>query len=469
MPKETRYTPDPRFPALGAEFADPVDPAPFPSCVLRWRNQRWASAVGLGGLSEDSFASHFHAFSPLPDNISKPLAMRYHGHQFRSYNPDIGDGRGFMFAQLRDDDGRLLDLATKGSGKTPYSRTADGRLTLKGAVREILAAHMLEALGVYTSKAFAVFETGEALTRYDEPSPTRSAVLTRLGHSHIRIGTFQRLAYLGRSDLTAQLVDHCAEVYYPELLALEGKARALALLERVSTANARLAASWLAAGFVHGVLNTDNMNVTGESFDYGPWRFLPVCDQSFTAAYFDETGLYAFGRQPHAAAWNMAQLGGALMLVSDEAALTAALAGFGEAYRGALRDAVFRRLGLAPNDLDADLGFVSLLFDWLVTSRTPFEGFFFDWFCGDARRAMERPRAAFYADPEFANVRAEIAKHAPVRPERLGHAYFARQSPPTLLIEDVEALWAAIAASDDWSAFDAKIAEIDAAREAFDF
>ena len=123
--------------------------------------------------------------------------MRYHGHQFRVYNPDLGDGRGFLFAQLREaGTGRLLDLGTKGSGQTPWSRTADGRLTLKGGVREVLAAEMLEALGVPTSRAFSLIETGEALQRNDEPSPTRSAVLTRLSHSHIRFGTFQRHAYL---------------------------------------------------------------------------------------------------------------------------------------------------------------------------------------------------------------------------------------------------------------------------------
>jgi uncharacterized protein YdiU (UPF0061 family) len=128
-------------------------------------------------LSDAEWEAHFARFEPLPDNMPEPLAMRYHGHQFRTYNPDIGDGRGFLFAQVRDDKSRLLDLATKGSGQTPYSRFGDGRLTLKGGVREVLAAEMLEALGVNTSKAFSLYETGEALTRGDEPSPTRSSVL----------------------------------------------------------------------------------------------------------------------------------------------------------------------------------------------------------------------------------------------------------------------------------------------------
>jgi uncharacterized protein YdiU (UPF0061 family) len=132
----------------------------------------------------------------LADNLPQPLALRYHGHQFGVYNPELGDGRGFLFAQLRDGNGRLLDLGTKGSGQTPWSRQGDGRLTLKGAVREILATEMLEALGANTSKTFSVVETGESLWRGDEPSPTRSAVMVRLSHGHIRIGTFQRLLVL---------------------------------------------------------------------------------------------------------------------------------------------------------------------------------------------------------------------------------------------------------------------------------
>src|SRR5690606_4521926 len=168
------------------------------------------------------------------------------------------------------------------------------RLTLKGGVREVLAAEMLEALGVPTSRAFSLIETGEALERGDEPSPTRSAVLVRLSHSHIRFGTFQRAAYFGRADLVEALVEHARALYHPHVAAGDGPG----LLREVVAASARLTARWIAAGFVHGVLNTDNLNVTGESFDYGPWRFLPHYEPGFTAAYFDQFGLYAFARQP---------------------------------------------------------------------------------------------------------------------------------------------------------------------------
>jgi len=212
----------------GAPFYDAVEAAAFPKHVLRYRNQRWAERVGLGGLSDEDWIGHFGRFKPLQDNLQRPLAIRYHGHQFRTYNPDIGDGRGFLFAQLRDgprdsEGGRLLDLGTKGSGQTPYSRFGDGRLTLKGGVREILATEMLEALGVYTSKSFSLIETGEALQRQDEPSPTRSSVLVRLSHSHVRFGAFQRLAFEKNEGAIDTLVDYCIAHFYPELAGLEGE------------------------------------------------------------------------------------------------------------------------------------------------------------------------------------------------------------------------------------------------------
>ncbi len=182
------YRADPLHAELGDDFLDVVEAATFPRLDLRYRNHRWAERVGLGALDKDEWLQHFGSFEPLPGNFERPLALRYHGHQFQTYNPHLGDGRGFLFAQLRDAvDDRLLDLGTKGSGQTPWSRRGDGRLTLKGGVREVLVTEMLEALGVYTSKSFSLIETGEELIREDEPSPTRSSVLVRLSHSPIRL------------------------------------------------------------------------------------------------------------------------------------------------------------------------------------------------------------------------------------------------------------------------------------------
>ncbi len=470
MPVSARYRPDPLFAKLGPEFADPVAPARFPQHVLRWRNQRWAERVGLGELSASEWEAHFARFEPLPDNMSAPLAMRYHGHQFRTYNPDIGDGRGFLFAQLRDGDDRLLDLATKGSGQTPYSRFGDGRLTLKGGVREVLAAEMLEALGVYTSKPFSLFETGEALTRGDEPSPTRSSVLVRLGHSHIRFGSFQRLAFLERPDLIQVLVEHCCAAYYPQHLNLSGEARVAALFGEAVEANARLAGGWMAAGFVHGVLNTDNLNICGESFDYGPWRFVSVSDPTFTAAYFDETGLYAFGRQPEAVSWALAQLGGALSLVCPPALLETQLKRFAHGYQMGLRDGVFGRLNLVEGALDADMAFLSDLFGWLTETRAGWDQFFFDWYCGaaSAERAAASPQAQLYADAAFTPIRAAMETRTGSNGAAfLRHPYFQRAAPVTMLIDEVEGLWAPIAERDDWSLFEAKLRDVALMRDAF--
>jgi uncharacterized protein YdiU (UPF0061 family) len=477
MPVAPLYRPDPRVLKLGPEFADEVQPARFPAELLRYRNQRWAARVGLDTLDADEWRAAFARFEPLPDNLQVPLALRYHGHQFRSYNPEIGDGRGFLFAQLRDDGlpadtgGRLLDLGTKGSGQTPYSRFGDGRLTLKGGLREVLATEMLEALGVPTSKSFALFETGEELTRGDEPSPTRSSVLTRLSWSHVRFGTYQRLAYFNRRDLIKQLNGYVAELFYPELGGVEGEARAAALLREVIGRTTTMLAGWMAAGFVHGVLNTDNMNINGESFDYGPYRFLPKNDPNFTAAYFDHAGLYAFGRQPEAVFWNLQQLAACLTLVCPPEPLIEALNTFGPAYRDALRTAMLARLGLKPRDPDSDLNLAASVFAALAEGGEAlrWEPFFFDWFCGEAsaERALGGPRSALYAAPAFVAFRERLSAYEPGRPERLANPYFQRPEPEELLYDEVEAIWAAIAERDDWTPFERKIDSIGAAREAW--
>ncbi len=468
MPVAPAYRPDPRFPALGDEFADPVRAEDFPQTILRFRNDRAAASVGLETLSDAEWVAHFGRFEPLPGNLDPPLAQRYHGHQFRVYNPDLGDGRGFLFAQMREaGTGRLLDLGTKGSGRTPWSRSGDGRLTLKGGVREVLATAMLEALGVPTSRSFSLIETGEALTRGDEPSPTRSAVLVRLSHSHIRFGSFQRHAFFQQPERIEALTGHVIETYYPELA--DAADRPAALLRAVVGRAARLTARWMAAGFVHGVLNTDNMNLTGESFDYGPYRFLPRSDPNFTAAYFDHAGLYAFGRQPEAVFWNLQQLAGALSLTTESDPLVEALNGFGPAYRRELAAAMTERLGLTARSEDEDAALVQALFGAMAEGgeRLRWEPVFFDWFTGDAERAAASRRGDIYAGEAFAEFRERVAGYAAERPGRLADPYFARAEPEELLYDEIEAIWSPIAAQDDWSAFEAKLAAIEAARAAW--
>lgn len=463
------YRPSRRAYDLGPAFYDIVEPARFPAHRLRYRNRAWARRVGLGGLSDDDWIAAMARFEPLPDNVSEALAFRYHGHQFRAYNDELGDGRGFLYAQLFDDRGRLLDLGTKGSGQTPYSRFGDGRLTLKGGVREVLATAMLEALGVDTSKSFSLIETGESLERHDEPSPTRASVLVRLSHSHIRIGTFQRLRALGEDDNLARLVDYVVETYYPELLPQTGAARALALYRAVQARVARVGAQWMTAGFVHGVLNTDNINVTGESFDYGPWRFAPTLDPGFVAAYFDRTGLYAFGAQPEALAWNLGRFAECLLPLAPKAELQEALDGFGDDFGLAFQQEVLRRLGLGDTgDAAARARLSEAWWHFLYESQVPFAQPWHDWFGGgaSAARAERGPLKAAYAGEAFALVRAALAEFPVVDAGAPAHSYFTRKQPVTMLIDEVEAIWDRIDADDDWSAFEARLAEIDEMAEA---
>jgi uncharacterized protein YdiU (UPF0061 family) len=441
------YTPDASILALGDDFYDPVEPARFPKCIPRFENKPWAERIGLE-LDGDGWARHFCRFEALPRNLSKPLALRYHGHQFRVYNPDIGDGRGFTFAQLRDDRHRLLDLGTKGSGQTPYSRHADGRLTLKGGVREVLASEMLEALGVNTSKSFALFETGEELERGDEPSPTRSAVLTRLSHGHIRIGTFQRLAFFGEVDNLKKLTRYCLENLYGEPAADDDSENALRLFDLVSQTTARLTASYLAAGFVHGVLNSDNINVTGESFDYGPWRFTPFWDPGFTAAYFDHYGLYAFGRQPEAIHWDVAQFAGCLSLFAEAPTLSERLGGWGDRFQDALVEALLGRLGIARGEKDRELA--GALVRALATREQPIDRVFFDW------RGGRDPGAELYPSQPF----RELAALLEGRDRPKSHPYWSDPQPCSMHIEEVEAIWSAVAERDDWQPFDNKVKAI---------
>jgi serine/tyrosine/threonine adenylyltransferase len=444
------YRPDPiiaspKDAGLAEKIAVPVVAANFPQCTLRFRNDRWAATVGLDAITDSEWTDHFGRFKPLSDNLKQPLALKYHGHQFRVYNPDIGDGRGFLFAQMRDHLGRCLDLGTKGSGTTPYSRRGDGRLTLKGAVREILATEMLEALGVNTSKTFSVIETGEALMRGDEPSPTRSAVLVRLSHSHVRIGTFQRLAALDEPETMRELVNYCLVHLYNEQPSENPAAQ---LLDLAVARIADLAASYMVAGFVHGVLNSDNINITGESFDYGPWRFTPQWDPNFTAAYFDENGLYAFGRQAEALHWNLGQLAISLRLIGDAQPLIAALERFGALFQGNLIRRFLWRLGLKPLDHEQNRDLIAAAECAMIHGQVPIDTFFHRF------RADAMPNNA----PEV----AEFLKRAKVfeRTPNAAPEYWENTSVESMHIDEVEAIWAAIADGDNWRPLFDKIAEI---------
>jgi len=439
---------------LGENFFARVTAAEFNSLKKRYRNQDAAKSVSLDTLSDKQWQSYFGAFKPFPDSFKTPLALCYHGHQFGMYNPEIGDGRGFLYAQIREDiTNRLLDLGTKGSGTTPFSRSGDGRLTLKGAVREILASEYLNALSVNSCKILSVFETDEQLHRNDEPSPTRAAVLVRLSHSHIRIGSFQRLAYLDQPQEILKLARYVALHYYPDI-DQESPADELLIRLLASLTNrvGEMVAGWMAAGFVHGVLNTDNFNLTGESFDYGPWRFLDKMDFNFTAAYFDHEGRYAFGKQPEAALWALCRLADCFTEFVSTDQLEKTLQKFYPAIQLALSAKLCWRFGVAPvSEVKAEK-FVSLFFNTTTNSEISLDYLFHTFYAGFEKDQI-------LSAPQPLHPLLEFLKELPAR-QKQRPFYFDKPLESSLVMEEIESLWEAISDNDDWSQFEKKIAAI---------
>jgi uncharacterized protein YdiU (UPF0061 family) len=362
---------EPTLEALGGDYFDEVEAAEFPQHILRFRNNQLLTQLGLDpqNVTDDHFIEAFGKFQgrrPL-------LALRYHGYQFGEYNPYLGDGRGFLYGQVRGMDGGLYDFGTKGSGTTPYSRGADGRLTLKGGVREVLAGEALHQMGVRTSRCLSMIETGEALWRGDEPSPTRSSVMVRFSRSHIRFGTFERLHYIERPDLIKKLLDHVIEQYYPTLQGTDQYALFYAeLVELV----AELTAQWMAAGFCHGVLNTDNMSITGESFDYGPYAFIPTYDPQFTAAYFDYFKRYSYGKQPDVCKLNLEMLQMPFETVIYSGDMVDSLVMFDEHYQNEYRRLMLKKLGFAYPTVPDSNKLLELTLQLLQDTQVGYHDFF---------------------------------------------------------------------------------------------
>lgn len=454
---------------LGDDYYDVVEPATFPKHVLRFRNNDVLRRLDLlpERVSDRNFTEAFGEFK----DHNQLLALRYHGYQFRSYNPFLGDGRGFLYGQVRGTDGKLYDFGTKGSGPTPYSRGGDGRLTLKGGVREILASEALHALGVNTSRTLSLIETGEGLQRGDEPSPTRSSVMVRFSHSHIRFGTFERLDYIKRPDLIRKLLNHVIEFYYPHLLSVEDEQERYAhwfieLSERLAT----VVAQWMSVGFCHAVLNTDNMSVTGESFDYGPFAFMDEYDPKFTAAYFDYSGLYSYSNQPGACYWNLEKLAVALKDVVKEGNL-AGLAQYQPKYAEVYCDRLLQKLGFPsnlaatlPSDLQRNL--LSQTLTLLEETHVGYHDFF------TALTQQFEPQwqtdpdsilapAVEKSDPAAAELLKQwrtVYQHclSQLPPEKMADVKSCLQTtnPMTVLLRpQIEAIWEPITTADNWQPF----------------
>jgi serine/tyrosine/threonine adenylyltransferase len=456
---------EPALESLGADYYDDVVAAEFPQHILRFRNDDLLVQLGLDPqqVSDEHFIEAFGKFDNPPHPL---LALRYHGYQFGEYNPGLGDGRGFLYGQVRGIDGELYDFGTKGSGRTPYSRGGDGMLTLKGGVREVLAAEALHRMGVKTSRCFSMIETGLDLWRGDEPSPTRSAVMVRFNRSHLRFGTFERLNYLKRKDLIQKLLDHVITYYYPHLATLPAIERYANFYDELVQRVAKLVAQWMAAGFCHAVLNTDNMSITGESFDYGPFAFLPSYNPDFTAAYFDHYGRYSYGNQPGICKLNLELLQQPLGAVIDPADLTVALANFEGYYFPEYKQLMLRKLGLEGETTPQRNELLVTTLQLLSDTQVGYHQFFFDLSQAFKLRWLKDLNLVLSESELMPELMANSGYHRWLEiyhrvlssiPESEFNSVgeiMVRSNPQTILLRpQIEAIWEPIAQTNDWEPF----------------
>lgn len=284
---------------------------------------------------------------------ANPVAQGYAGHQFGGWSPRLGDGRALLLGELTTTDGQVRDLHLKGSGRTPWARGGDGLAGIGPMMREYVVSEAMHALGVPTTRSLAVVATGMRVLR-EEPQP--GAVLARVASSHLRVGSFQYVRASGDEDLLRRLVDHAVERHHPEAAGAE--VPALALFEAVVAAQARLVAQWMLLGFVHGVMNTDNMTISGETIDYGPCAFMEAYDPATVFSSIDQGGRYAYGNQPLAALWNLARLAEALVPLVDPDQETAigmlepAVRDFDRQYADAWASGMHAKLGVTPGPDD---------------------------------------------------------------------------------------------------------------------
>ena len=376
------------------------DRAPAPRMLFL--NEALAGELGLdaAGLSGPQGAALF-AGNALPEG-AEPIAQAYAGHQFGGFSPQLGDGRALLIGELIDLQGRRRDLAFKGSGRTPFSRGGDGKAAVGPMLREVLIGEAMHALGVPTTRALAVVATGEQVLR---ETALPGAVLTRVAASHLRVGTFQFFAARGEHDRVRRLAEYAIARHDPALAGEPG--RFLALLDAVARRQASLLAQWMNVGFIHGVMNTDNMTISGETIDYGPCAFLEAYDPDAVFSSIDQGGRYAFGRQPQIARWNLARLAECLLpLLADEAERAAALANevlgrFGDLHRARLLQGQRAKLGLSAGDPADEAEDAALADDWLELLHREGVDFTLAWrLLSDAAEGRDGALQALFADPQ---------------------------------------------------------------------
>jgi uncharacterized protein YdiU (UPF0061 family) len=367
---------------------------------LLFLNDALADELGLDlSLLDAAAKAAVFAGNTLPDG-AEPLAQAYAGHQFGGFSPQLGDGRALLLGEVIDRYGNRRDIAFKGSGRTPFARGGDGKAAVGPMLREVLVSEALHALGIPTTRALAVAATGEQVFR-ERVLP--GAVLTRVAASHIRVGTFEFHASRGDVERVRKLAEYTIARHDPALATSERPF--LALLRNVAERQAALVAQWMNAGFIHGVMNTDNMTLSGETIDYGPCAFMEAYNPAAVFSSIDHEGRYAYVNQPDIACWNLARLAETLLpLLADDIAravtmATEVIAAFPAQYRRQLLRGQRAKLGLGASEPDHD-GDAALADDWLTLLHAERVDFTLGWRrLADAAAGDEAPLRALFADP----------------------------------------------------------------------
>jgi protein adenylyltransferase len=386
---------------LPERFYSRLNPKPVAAPRLVKLNVELARSLGL---DPDALASVTGVEILAGNRVAEgaePLALAYAGHQYGSFVPQLGDGRTNLLGEVMGLDGVRYDLQLKGSGPTPFSRGGDGRAALGPVLREYIVSEAMAAMGVPTTRALAAVTTGERVLR---ETALPGAVLTRVAASHLRVGTFQYFAARRDIEGTRILADYAIARHYPE--AANAKQPYRTLLDGVITRQAQLIAQWMLLGFIHGVMNTDNTSISGETIDYGPCAFMEAYDPATVFSSIDAQGRYAYGNQPRAALWNLARLAEALLPVlvqeagSEEAALASAneaLAAFDPQFEAARAAGLRRKLGLFT-ERDGDAALVEDLLDRMAANRADFT-LTFRRLCEAAGLEGDERVRSLFADP----------------------------------------------------------------------
>ena len=373
---------------------------------LLFFNDSLAGELGIDLASVDASArAAIFAGNTVPEG-AEPLAQAYAGHQFGGFSPQLGDGRALLLGEVIDRQGRRRDIAFKGSGRTVFSRGGDGKAAVGPMLREVLVSEALHALGIPTTRALAVAATGEDV--YRDTGTLPGAVLTRVAASHIRVGTFQFFAARGDMESVRRLANYTIARHDPSLANVAAPERYLAMLRNAIARQAALIAQWMNVGFIHGVMNTDNMTLSGETIDYGPCAFLEAYDPATVFSSIDHGGRYAFGKQPDVALWNLARLAETLLplLSGDQqqavAIATEVLGTFPALYQQHLLRGQRAKLGLRetrPGNSDDDSADAALANDWLTLLHTGRVDYTLAWRrLADAAAGDDAPLRALFAD-----------------------------------------------------------------------